>query len=206
MKQDLFLFPCNGNAKEALDAVGNSWNVLGFIDDNAELHGTNCMGYTVFDRTVLSQFQNARVLAVPGAPHSFHLRKEIIDSLGISEERFATIIHPNANIGNEVKIGRNCLIQAGVVLTSNAEIQDHVVVLPNSVVHHDTQVGSYVMIGSNVTIAGNVRIGSKCYIGSGSSIINGIEIGNECLVGMGSVVIRSVISNSKIAGVPAKQL
>ncbi len=206
MKQELLLFPCNGNAREALDAVGEKWNVVGFIDDNVDLQKNGCAGLPVFDRSALDKFPNAFVLAVPGAPHSFHMRQEIIQSLSIDELRFATVIHPKASVGMQVKLGRNCFIQSGVVLTSNAEIHDHVVILPNTVVHHDSQIGAFSMLGSNVTIAGNSLVGKGCYIGSGSSIINGIAIGDHSLIGMGSVVIRSISPTSKVVGVPAKQL
>ena len=63
---------------------------------------------------------------------------------------------------------------AGVVVTSNARIGDHVCILPNTVMHHDVTIGDRCLIGSNVTIAGGVALGENCYIGSGSSIMNGI--------------------------------
>jgi sugar O-acyltransferase (sialic acid O-acetyltransferase NeuD family) len=146
------------------------------------------------------------VLAVPGSPTSYTRRGEIIDGLGISADRFATVIHPQAHIGKGVKIGANCLIMAGVVITGNAVVEDHVCILPNSVIHHDSVIRRYTLIGSNVTVAGHTIINEACYIGSGSSIINGIEIGRATLIGMGSNVIRSVGENSKMAGNPARKI
>lgn len=206
MKQELPLFSCNGNAREAKVAVGEKWNVVGFMDDNADLQKNGCAGLPVFVRSAIDKFPNAFVLAVPGAPHSFHTCQEIIQSRSIDELRYATVVHPKASEGVHVKLGRNCLIQSGVVFTSNAEIHDHVVILPNTVVHHDSQIGAFSMLGSNVTIAGNSLTEKGCYIGSGSSIINGIAIGDYSLIGMGSVVIRSISPTSKLVGVPAKQL
>ena len=77
----------------------------------------------------------------------------------------------------------NTLVLAGVVITSNAVIGDHVCVLPNSVVHHDSHVGSWSLIGSNVTVAGHTRVGENCYIGSGSAIKDGLTLGDRTLVG-----------------------
>ena len=69
---------------------------------------------------------------------------------------------------------------AGVVITSNAVIGDHVCILPNTVIHHDVVVGAWSLIGSGVTIAGGVVIGENCYVGSGSSIIHGVKLGTAC--------------------------
>jgi sugar O-acyltransferase (sialic acid O-acetyltransferase NeuD family) len=146
------------------------------------------------------------VLAVPGSPTSYMIRKKIIDDLGIADERFATVIHPKASVSPFAKIGKNTLLMAGVVLTSNCIIGNHVCILPNSVVHHDSIVGDYTLIGSNVTIAGNTSIGNNCYVGSGTSIINGISVGENTLIGMGTNVIKSIAKHSKIVGNPARIL
>ena len=100
----------------------------------------------------------------------------------------------------------NTLVLAGVVITSNAVIGDHVCVLPNSVVHHDSHVGSWSLIGSNVTVAGHTRVGENCYIGSGSAIKDGLTLGDRTLVGLGSTVIRDTPPDSRVAGSPARQL
>jgi UDP-perosamine 4-acetyltransferase len=202
----LLLFPFNGNAIEALDCIsGSEYQFLGFIDDSPEKLATKHK-YPVFDRSVLNTFSEALVLAVPGSPTSFKNRKDFIDSLQLTEERFATIIHPKAFIGRDVEIGFNSLILAGVVLTSNAKVGNNVCILPNSVVHHDSKIGNYTLIGSNVVVAGGTIVGENCYIGSGSNIINNISIGNGALVGLGSNVIKSVASEYVIVGNPAKPI
>jgi len=202
--KDLLIFPYNGNALEALSCIGNEFNLLGFVDDTIEKQGRNQYGYKVFSREVFTTFSNAMVLAVPGSSTSFRERKKIIESLNIPYERFATVIHPNASISNIATIGKNTLILAGVVLTSNCKIGNHVCILPNTVIHHDSVIEDYTLIGSNVTIAGNTTIENNCYIGSGTSVINGISVGAGSLIGMGTNVIKSVPSNSKIVGNPAR--
>lgn len=203
---DLFLFPYNGNAIEAVECLPDGIRLLGFIDDVIEKQGKNSAGIMVYPRTILADYPNAKVLAVPGSPTSYLSRANAIASLQLHEDRFATIIHPKANVAKTVSIGKNCLVMAGVVITSNAIIGDHVCILPNSVIHHDSIVGNYCLIGSNVTVAGGTTVGNNCYVGSGSSIINGIRIGDNTLVGMGSNVLKSAPANAKLAGNPAKQL
>ena len=51
---------------------------------------------------------------------------------------------------------------------------NHVVVLPNTVIHHDTRIGDWSLIGSNVSVAGNTSIGDNCYIASGTTTIHAL--------------------------------
>ncbi len=193
--KDLFIFPYNGNAIEALDCIDSGFRLIGFIDDNTDKQKDWGTGHKVFGRNILDDYQDAFILMVPGSPSSFLDRKKIIDGFSVSPEQLATFIHPKASVSPMAKIGRNVLIMAGVVITSNAIIGNHVCILPNTVIHHDVTVNDYSLIGSNVTIAGNVNIGSNCYIGSGTSIKNGTSIGSRTLIGMGSNVIGDIGSD-----------
>lgn len=204
--EQLLIFPFNGNGLEGLDCIQNQYDFIGFIDDEKSKQGRHEMGFEVFARDAFDKYSNSKVLAVPGSPMSYTIRNQIIDGLNISENRFASLIHPKASVSPFAQIGRNVLIMAGAVVTSNATIGNHVCILPNSVVHHDSSVGEYTLIGSNVTIAGHTRVGKSCYIGSGVSVINGITIGDSCLVGMATNVLKSLPSHSKVVGNPARLL
>lgn len=202
---DLLLFPYSGTAIEAIDCLGNQWKCLGFVSDDTSLIGQKKFGIEIFDRTAFQKFPNAKVLAVHGSPQSFLKRKEILQSLNLSEDRFATVIHEKAFVSPHAKIGKNVLVMAGSVINATATVGDHVIVLPNSVIHHDSIVGDYTLIAANNTIAGNVTIGKNCYVGAGSTIKNGISVGDNVLIGMGSNVVKSVASSVKIKGNPAKE-
>lgn len=217
MGTPLLIFPFGGNAREtvsvleAINAEHPQWELLGFIDDDAELKGNSFGGYTVLGgretlRQALEEYPNARVLAVPGSPQSFRRRHQVIAALSIQSERFTTLVHPRATVGNGCRIGSNTVIMAGVVLTANVTIGDHCVILPNSVISHESRIGDHTLVGSNVTVSGSVNIAKNCYIGSGSKLINGIRIGEGALLGLGSVVIRDVEALTVVAGCPAREL
>jgi sugar O-acyltransferase (sialic acid O-acetyltransferase NeuD family) len=202
----LLLFPCNGNALEALACLGDKWGLEAFLDDTPAKQAAGCAGYPVRGREALAQWPQAQVLAVPGGPHSYRERRALVESLRVPEERWASVVHPSASVSPLARIGRNVLLMAGVVVTANAVIGDHVCVLPNAVIHHDTVVGDWTLVGAGVTLAGHVQVGENCYLGSGTSVLQGVRIGDGALTGLGSTVIRHVPPGARVAGVPTRVL
>ncbi len=211
--KDLLLFPCNGNTREALGVVAAinkitpTWNVVGYLDDNKELHDKMFHGIPVLgDRSKLAEHSNAWVLAVPGRAQNFHLRKEIIQSLAVSPSRFATLIHPRAEIGPDCKVGVNVLVMSGALLTVNVSLGDHTMVMANTVISHDSLIGDYTLVGSSVTIAGSVSVGENCYLASGSRVRETVKLADCTLVGMGAVVLSPTESESVVVGIPARPI
>ena len=203
----LLIFPCNGNAIEALDCLdGSGYELLGFVDDSTAKQATAAYGHAVHARSAFARWPEAKVLAVPGRADNYAARKGVIEALALDAARFASLVHRTARISPLASIGRNVLILAGVVITSNAVIGDHVCLLPNTVIHHDVLIGAWTLVGSNVTVAGHTTIGEGCYVGSGASLMHGLTVGDGALVGFGSNVIRSVEPGARVAGNPARRL
>ncbi len=207
----LLLFPFSGNAREAASVVEalnrqqETWQLLGFIDDDPKKHGMSFGAYPVLGgREHLERHQDAFVLAVPGRPETFLQRQALIASLKVAPERFASLIHPSAAIGIGCTVGANTLLMANVVLTANVAVGHSVVILPNSVIAHDSSLGDYCLVGANVSISGGVTVGENCYLGSGARIIQETSIGERSLVGLGAVVIKNVAAGSVVAGNPAR--
>jgi acetyltransferase EpsM len=203
--QQLLIFPYSGTALEALDCLSDDQECIGFISDNEDHINKTFFGINVYSRDAITRFPSTFVLIVNGSPTSFKNRKSIIESLKIEDNRLISVIHPSANIGKFVKIGKNVLIMGGVTITSNARVDDHVCILSNSSVHHDTTIGAYTLIASGVTISGNVDVGENCYIGAGSCIKNNVRIAKRVLIGSGSNVVKNLEENDAIVkGNPAK--
>ena len=211
MSESLFIFPFGGNAREALDCVldinllKKQWHVLGFLDDDKNLIGKEYGGMKVVGTSeLLRKESRAKFLAVPGNPKNYLNRKKIIKQFSISEDRFATIIHPSCVVSATARVGFNTLILAHTVLGSGVRVGDHCILLANSTIAHDSQIGDYSCLGANVVVSGAVKIKNNSYIGSGASLIDNVEIGEESLVGLGSTVIRPVPSHCIVAGNPAR--
>lgn len=203
-KCPLLVLGFGGNAIDAIDTIENSYEIIGFIDDNPERQKLTFEGIPVYPRKVLEKYKDVKVISLIGSEANFRNRDKIISDFKIPDSRFATIVHPTAMISRLAKVGHDVIVFAGVVVTANAVIGNHIFLLPNSVIHHDVSIADYNMIGANVTIAGHVTVGKSCYIGSASSIKNGINIGDCSMIGMAANVVRSVPSGSTMVGNPAK--
>lgn len=69
-----------------------------------------------------------------------------------------------------------------------------------TILTHDASTNKAVL-GTKI---GLVRIGNNCFIGEGPTILCGVNIGDNVIIGAGSVVTKSILSNSVVAGAPAK--
>lgn len=212
--KDLVIFPFGGNAREAVAAVlainkvRPTWKILGFVDGDPKNRHKSYAGLRVLGGPELlnTTLRGARVLAVPGNPRSFAVRKKIIDALRVSDDRWATIVDPSVRTAPDVSVGRNTLILAGGFVGASAVIGDHCVALPHAVVQHDAVVENHAILGAQVIVSGSCKIGRQSYIGSGSRILHGVTIGQGSMVGIGSVVLKDVASGVVVAGCPARQL
>lgn len=202
---NLFLFPFNGNALEALDIIPERRRVKGFIDDDLTKKGEIRFSLEIFDRSIL-RGDNFKILAVPGSPKSFLSRMQIINSLQIKPESFLSVISSSAFISSFSETGTNSLIMENTVIKGGCSVGDHVIIRPCTVISHDSKIGDYTIIGSNVSVSGSVSIGQNCYIGAGAVIREGVTIGAGSLIGAGAVVIRDVPAGSVAVGVPARFL
>jgi acetyltransferase EpsM len=204
LKTPLLIFPYSGTAIEVLDCLGEVYQCIGFVSDDQSIIGQERMGIKVYSRSILCEDLTSKVLLVHGSPQSFLKRPEIISEFNIDSSRFATVIHPSAQISKFAKVGYNSVVMANVVITANAEVGNHVCILPNSTIHHDSTIGDYTLIAGNVLVAGNVEVGENSYIGGASSIKNGVKIGARVLVGMAANVVNNIESNKIVKGNPAK--
>jgi sugar O-acyltransferase (sialic acid O-acetyltransferase NeuD family) len=203
--KDLIICGAGGLGREVLSIIRSlpEWNILGFVDDerevNSEIQGYSVLGNINFLNKISSLIY---VIIALGDPK---VKERLSAFLTNSHIRFPIIIHPSAVIQHitSVQIGIGSVICAGVILTTDIRIGNHVLININSTVGHDCSLEDFCSVMPGVNIAGGVKIGKKVLVGSGSNIINKVSLGDESTVGMGSVVTKNVAQGAVVAGVPA---
>lgn len=210
---ELLIIGAGGFAREtaqavaSLNAVRPTWRLLGFLDDDPLLHGRRIDGVPVIGGTdLVESLPQVRLVVCVGNPQSYFARARIVERLGVSPGRYATIVHPSAAISASSSIGPGSVVLAQSVLTASVEVGAHVAVMPQVVLTHDVKVADFVTIASGVRFGGAVRVEQGAYLGSGALIREHVKIGAWSLIGMGSVVLRDVPAAQVWAGNPARLL
>jgi len=122
-----------------------------------------------------------------------------------AEVGVGTHLQPGAFIGNQVKIGKNCIIHANVSIYDHTQIGDDVVIHSGSVIGADAyyfqrKPEGYRKLEScgRVIIGNHVEIGALCsidrgvsgntQIGDGTKFDNHVQIGHDTVVGKNCLI------------------
>ncbi|WP_441246863.1 acetyltransferase [Kitasatospora sp. McL0602] len=205
---ELVIVGAGGFGREAAEAaVSAGWRLRGFLDDNPALHGERVDGVPVLGPAELvHELPRAKVLLCAVNPRVYSSRSALAERLALPESRYATVLHPSADIAARAEIGPGSVLLAQTVVTARASIGAHVAVMPQTVLTHDTEVAELVTLASGVRLGGSCRLERGCYIGAGALLREGTTVGRGSLVGMGSVVLHDVPPQEVWAGSPARYL
>ncbi|WP_433532687.1 acetyltransferase [Micromonospora sp. CA-263727] len=211
--RDLVIVGAGGFAREtaaavrAVNEVRPTWRLRGFLDDDPALHGTERAGLPILGAIDgLVELPGTAAVVCVGNPGDYAARQRIVQRLGLPAERYATIVHPAADVGAGSSLGPGTVLLAGVVLTADVTVGAHVAVMPQVVLTHDDRVADHVTLASGVRVGGGVVLHTGAYLGAGALIREAVTVGEWSLVGMGSVVVCDVPSGEVWVGSPARRL
>ena len=201
---NLFIYGAGGLGKEILDLAKSLrpslFARIFFLDTDKSLINKTVAGIEVKHPDFFKP-QNGSVVIAIGDPES---RYEVAKSMPDSTQ-FINLIHPSANIGRNVNIGKGAIICAGSTVSCDTKLGDFAQINFNCTVGHDCVIGDYFTAAPGVNISGNVSIGDKVYCGTQVAFKQGISIANEVVIGMSSAVIRDVLEEGvTIYGNPAR--
>ena len=209
MVRDLVIAGAGGLARETAAAVRAipSWRLLGFLDDDPALHGMQRAGLPVLGPlAAVAEYSGAAVVVCIANARNPAVRERVVQRLDLPADRYASIVHPSADVGAGCVIGPGSVVLAQVALTADVSVGAHVCVMPQTVLTHDDVVEDFVTIASGVRVSGAVRVGRGAYLGAGAIVRETRTVGAGSLVGMGSVVLRDVPEGEVWAGNPARYL
>ena len=175
---------------EEINEISPNWNIIGFIDENIEIHNKDLNGYKVLGGLNALTELNVKPYVVVAIANCT-VKKKIVERLE-GKFDFATIIYPTVKVSKYIEIGKGSIIYPGVILTVNTKIGNHVLLSGNCGIGHDTVIGDYssVLWGSN--FSGYDNVGESCFIGVGTKVIQGINISDGNRISAGMTVVEDV--------------
>lgn len=133
-------------------------------------------------------------------------RVELSNQIQENDLPITSIIHPDASVSSDCKIGLGCVILAGAVINIGSEIGQFCIINNLASVNHDCHIARGVHVGPNAALGGNVTVGKNTWIGIGASVKHGLIIGDNSTIGAGAAVTKNVDSGVTVVGVPARPI
>lgn len=201
---DLVIVGAGGHGRELFDAATRAgFTVRGFVDDSptdttrarVERLGATILG----DLTWLEAHPGPYALGI-GTPA---VRRTLAARLDAAGCPVATVIHPGATIGPDVRLGDGVVIFDRTTITTDAEIGAHTHLNVGCAVQHDTVVGAYAQLSPGVYVNGDCTIGDDVFCGTGAVVTRGRTVGAGARVGAGAVVLDDVAPGATVVGIPA---
>ncbi|KGN32987.1 sugar O-acetyltransferase [Knoellia sinensis KCTC 19936] len=131
-------------------------------------------------------------------------RRSIANRLAAAGATFPVLVHPDATVGADVKLGEGAIICPGARLSAQIEVGRHVHIDQNVAVGHDVVIEDFARLNPSSCVSGTVRLETGVLIGANATVLQGLAIGAGSLVGAGSVVTHDVPAGATAYGVPAR--
>ena len=200
MNKSLIVVGASGHGKVVADIAEKSgYQDIVFLD--ADESKKYCGSYPVVGKDdMINELSGDVIVAIGNAS----IRRRIQEAT--DDNRIATLIHPDAVIAKDVKIGIGTVVMAGAVINSGASIGRGCIINTCASIDHDCVISDYVHVSVGAHIAGTVNVKDNTWIGAGAIVSNNLAINGDCMIGAGAVVVRNIESSGTYVGVPAAKI
>ena len=197
----LIIIGAGGHGKVIADIANkNGYTDICFADDRAE--GT-CMGFPILGTTSDLEAWNDGITDFVIGIGNNAVRKKIAEKYDVN---WVSLVHPSAQIGLHVSIGKGTVVMAGAVINVCATVGEHCIINTGAIVEHDNVIEDYVHLSPKVALGGTVQIGELTHVGIGAAVRNNIRICGMSTIGAGAVVVRNIQDSGTYIGIPARKL
>jgi sugar O-acyltransferase (sialic acid O-acetyltransferase NeuD family) len=180
----------------------SEYKIKGFLDDNKDaLQGF--AGYPPVINTISNYIPESDDVFVCSMGDVVQKKKSIGIILDKGGE-FMTLIHPEAFIGKNVKIGKGCIIFKNAHIGVDSAINDYALIQISAIIGHNVKIGKYARIDCLAVCVGGTELKDEVTVHTTSVINHNVIVEKGATVGALSFVIRRVKENTTVIGNPAK--
>lgn len=183
-----------------------SFEVIGFLDDDVSKHNTVIAGYKVLGSVEkLNEYSGKGIAIVWGIAFP-SVKKILFDKYEKLSFEFPNFIAKQAWISEAVTFGKGCIIYPGTAINYETSIDDFVVINMNCSIGHNCSIGNFTSLAPGVNFGGNTKVGNCVEIGIGASTVQSTLIGNYAIVGGQAMVVSNISESDVVIGIPAKSI
>lgn len=195
---------CVYSIAKSMKDYNQEFDIKGFLDDKSDALNEYQNYPPILDSVESYMVQKDDIFICALGDVSY--KKKYTDIILNKGGEFMSIIHPTACINQNAHIGNGCVIACGVVVDSDAYVNDFTCIQAYAVLGHDVNVGKWSMLDCQTFVGGFTTIGESVTIHTGSKIVPSIHIDNQATINAGSIVIRNVKKDSVVMGNPAREM
>lgn len=133
-------------------------------------------------------------------------KKKYVEIIQNKGGEFISLIHPLAEIGQNSKIGKGCIIRSSASISCDVMVGDFVTIMAYCVLGHDVKVADWSHIGAHCFMGGYSILEEMVTLHPCSKILPHKIVKKGSCVGAGSVVLRNVKEHTTVFGMPAKKV
>lgn len=200
--KDIFVFGIGHHPNAVIDVAIQTGNfkIRGIVREDPETRTFNaeCLNW--------AQLRESDVRAgVVAYNDNFMRARKVAEILReFPDFEFVTLVHPSAQIGEDVEIGPGSVIMPGAIINVGSQVSAHVIVNTRASIDHESRVGDYASLAPAATLCGLVEVGESTAIGPGATVIHRVKIGAHTVIGAGTVVVRDIPSHVVAYGNPCR--
>ena len=211
--KDIAIYGAGGYGREIACLINrinkaqpNTWNFIGFFDDDEKVWGTrNEYGKVLGGMNALNLWDKTLsvVLAI-GNPCVLEL---LVSKIYNEKIIYPNIIDPNVEFMDieRVEMGEGNVICMRSTISTNVKFGSFNLLNVAVGVGHDASFGDYNVVMPNVNISGGVKIGNSNLFGVKSTILQYLKIGDRVKIGACSLLMRNAKSDNLYFGIPAER-
>ncbi len=201
---------CNTDIADAIGEINRiepTYELLGYLTRDGSpkqlrLPGLECLG----DHSCAREMPgDVKFIGIWGGTGSFWRIPDFFSSLGLSLDRYETIVHPLAFVSPHSSVGLGTSILGGTMVGPDVRIGNWVTLLQNVTLSHDDVVEDCCIVTCGATFSGRVQVGENCFIGTNATIVDGARVGRQCLIGAGALIRHDVPDGEIWVGNPGRR-
>lgn len=190
---------------EEMNQEQQQFELLGYVDDNPDLHGKEQLGLPVLGGLDWLHRQSSKEVCYTIGIGDSRIRRLIAKRLhGVPVAR--ALIHPTAAVSRWSELGPGSQVCPGARVSVNTRTGSHCLINWLGIIGHEATLGDFVTIGPRTLLAGGSRVDSGAFLGLNVNVNPLVRIGENAIVGSGATVVVDVPANVTAVGTPARPI